>query len=193
MEGIIAIIIIVSLISRLANGAKKVKQNAPGQSSAPARPIAQSERPADRPTMQPIQPTVKPTVQPGGFWGQMLEALEDFEDDGILNESKRKKTPQTPKTAPQMNKARAASGRQLAEGSSRECEHGSLGGSMAYTHSDDAAAMQRRVTVQTQPQGAPMYRPAMNAEEMRKAVVMAEILQRPQERMAQQARRWTLR
>jgi len=38
-----------------------------------------------------------------------------------------------------------------------------------------------------------MYRPAMNAQEMRRAVVMAEILKRPQERMTEQARRWSVR
>ena len=185
LEGIIGLITIVVIFSRLASKTKQVKQNAPGKTEAPVSAMT-----PQRPVMQP---TVNPTVPQGGFWGQMLEALEDLEDDGVLNESKPRKAPQTAKTVPKKSNAHAASGRQLDEGSSRECEHGSLGGSMAYTHSDDAAVMPRRVPVQAQPQSAPTYRPAMNAEEMRKAVIMAEILQRPQERMAQQARRWTLR
>ncbi len=194
MEGIIAIIIIIAALARLNTNAKKVRQNAPGQSrppqsAEPTRPLTQSTRPVMQPT---VQPTVKPIQPTGSFWGQMMDALEEAE-----NEVKR--MPQTAsvkpaaakKPATTYHKGHAAVG-SLPEGTSRECDYGSLGGSMAYTHTDGAPAAQRK-PVEKDAQAEEIYRPAMTAEEMRRAVVMAEILKRPQERMAEQARRWNLR
>ena len=84
------------------------------------------------------------------------------------------------------------------EGDSRECEHGSVGGSMAYGSHEGGRPVSQikpgRTIYDRKDEGvAAMYRPAMNAQEMRRAVVMAEILKRPQERMADQARRWNVR
>ena len=132
-------------------------------------------------------PKIKPTVQPAGgvqlpeFWKQVSEAIKEEFDDLVSDE-----------------KAQPATGHEavgrMAEGDSRECEHGSVGGSMAYEGHQEGSE-ERRDTARrpSEPNERAMYRPAMNAEEMRRAVVMAEILKRPQDRMAEQARRWTAR
>jgi len=162
MEGIIAIIIIVISLITSANKAKKVKQNAPGQSNAP-------------------QNVPQPVLQ-GDFWKQQAAQRVPAQGQQM-----------------QMN---------LPEGNSRECKHGSVGGSMPIkSHSEGTNEPRIRVQaslsggtkegsihVQAPPAGQmEPVRPVMSAEEMRRAVVMAEILKRPQERMAEQSRRWSVR
>lgn len=202
MEGIIAIIFIVFVLSKLSENTKKVKQNAPGRTappmqtpSAPARPASQP-RPLAQPT---VAPTVKPAQPSGSFWEQMMDALEELEEktseENMQPLSGQSSLPKQKKTAPRSSSPDAGHSAvgSLSEGSSRECEHGSLGGSMAYEHSDGMPSVQRRASTQSEPTEEAVYRPAMTAEEMRRAVVMAEILKRPEERMAEQARRWNLR
>jgi hypothetical protein len=126
-----------------------------------------------------------------------LEKAADDEDAPEIKApvpAQPKEKPSKPVKAPkpvQKHSAHAAVG-SLAEGTSRECDYGSLGGSMAYSHADGEGAAKRPAAITEQPMQEE-YRPAMTAEEMRRAVVMAEILKTPQERMAEQARRWNLR
>jgi len=163
MEGIIAIIIIVISLITSANKAKQVKQNAPGQSAAPQ----------NAPT-QPVYPQSAPNrpVQTGGFAKQVA--------------------PNRPVPIKTNLPAGHRAVGNMDEGISRECEHGSLGGSMAYAGHTEGAERSKTANP-AMPAFEPMQRPVMSAEEMRKAVIMAEILKRPQERMAEQSRRWNAR
>ena len=163
MEGIIAIIIIVISLITSANKAKQVKQNAPGQSAAPQ----------NAPT-QPMYPQSAPNrpVQTGGFAKQVAP----------------NRPVQTKTNLPAGHRAVG----NMDEGISRECEHGSLGGSMAYAGHTEGAERSKTANP-AMPAFEPMQRPVMSAEEMRRAVIMAEILKRPQERMAEQSRRWNAR
>ncbi|MBQ8953934.1 MAG: hypothetical protein IJ048_07435, partial [Clostridia bacterium] len=95
----------------------------------------------------------------------------------------------------------------LAEGDSRECDHGSVGGSMDITthmgtgdefeHARQQVETRVKVNVKpsrtAQEETAATARaiPELSAEEMRRAIVMAEILKRPAERYA--GRRWAAR
>ena len=187
-EVIIAIAVIAGGLIKTMSKANKVKHNAPGQAAAPAKPAAPAQpaaRPAGSARPAPAMPTVKPTVQPSGgaqlpeFWRQISETIKDeFAPE---------------KSAPaQKARGHEAVG-EMDEGSSRECEHGSLGGSMAYEgHQEGREA---KLAVRPRPAAAqtPAFQPRMSAQEMRRAVVMAEVLKRPQERMAEQARRWNAR
>ena len=163
MEGIIAIIIIVLSLISSSNKAKKIKQNAPGQSAAPQ----------NAPT-QPVYPQSAPNrpVQTGGFAKQVAP----------------NRPVQTKTEVPAGHRAVG----NMDEGISRECEHGSLGGSMAYAGHTEGAERSKTANP-AMPAFEPMQRPVMSAEEMRRAVIMAEILKRPQERMAEQSRRWNAR
>lgn len=180
-EGLFGIIIIIAAIARLGRNAKKVQQNAPGQTGRPPQNTAPVQPPASR----------------GSFWEQVMDALDDELDDESKNRprSERRATV-APAPAPTANRTsnRSHTGHEavgsLAEGASRECDYGSIGGSMAYTHSDGAQEMRRTTAVESIQSEQSAARPAMTAEQMRQAIVMAEILKRPQERMAEQARRW---
>lgn len=185
-EVIIAIAVIAASLIKGMKQSKKVKQNAPGKAAAPVRPSepvkpVTSARPAVNERPVPAVPTVKPTVQPTGgniqlpeFWQQVSRALKE-------------------ELAPEKNDPGHEAVGKMAEGDSRECGHGSIGGSMAYEGHQEG---RERKEIKPRPAAAPeasVYRPAMNAQEMRRAVVMAEILKRPQDRMAEQARRWSAR
>ena len=174
MEDILfGLIAVIAVIVRTINKAKKVKQNAPGRTMAPSSPVpkAYTERSVPGRTM-----TADPTdvSQPGNFWQQFGRVVQEEEQ----------------------NRGHEAVGR-MAEGDSRECAHGSVGGSMAYKgHTEGGTDKKTGRSAQNageKPGADVLYRPAMNAQEMRRAVVMAEILKRPQERMVEQARRWTAR
>jgi len=186
-EGIIALIVIFASLAKFLGQTKKVKQNAPGKAAAPMRPAAPAApvtRPAKPERPVPAAPTVKPTVQPTGgsvqlpeFWQQVSRTLKE-------------------ELAPENSDPGHEAVGMMAEGDSRECGHGSIGGSMAYEAHEEGGRM--KPNVRTPAPGSaqktePAYRPAMNAQEMRRAVVMAEILKRPPERMAEQARRWNVR
>ncbi len=186
-EGIIALIVIFASLAKFLGQTKKVKQNAPGKAAAPMRPAAPAApvtRPAEPARPAPAAPTVRPTVQPTGesvqlpeFWQQVSKALKE-------------------ELAPEKRDPGHEAVGKMAEGDSRECGHGSIGGSMAYEAHEEGGRM--KPNVRTPAPGSAQkaetaYRPAMNAQEMRRAVVMAEILKRPQDRMAEQARRWNVR
>lgn len=83
-------------------------------------------------------------------------------------------------------------------GSSRECEHGSVGGSMDITTHEGGTDFEH-ATVKVKAHVRPELRRddentvintvrRLNAEDMRRAVVVSEILKRPEERMRE--RRW---
>ena len=187
MEGLIVIIGIIISIVNAINKSKKVKNNAPGRAPAPQRPITSGTSvPAKRVEQpRPAAPAVKPTVsapaetQPSAFWREISDLLKDAP------------VPEQPA------KGHEAPGR-MREGDSRECEHGSIGGSMAYGGHQEGSEKRNQQPAKNaydrqNEHPSSLYRPAMNAQEMRRAVVMAEILKRPQERMNEQARRWTAR
>lgn len=184
MEGLIVIIGLIIAIVNAVNKGKTVKKNAPGQAARPQQAQSPRSEQMNRPVAPaaPVKPTVapaQPTVTPAGmdFWKQISGMLDEVEEE---------------KTAVKGHEQVTA----MPEGNSRECEHGSVGGSMAYTsHQEgkDAVQKKRVPDMQRRQTETPssLYRPAMTAQEMRQAVVMAEILKRPQERMAEQARRWS--
>ena len=114
----------------------------------------------------------------------VMEAASDL-SGGILDESDRARS-------------------DLTEGDSRECDHGSVGGSMDITShmglGEEFEHAETRVKVNVRPSQAAAKeetkaatRPVaeMTAEQMRQAVIMAEILKRPSERFA--GRRWAAR
>lgn len=189
MESLIVIIGIIAAIVNAVNKGKKVKKNAPGQAARPQQPVQPPFQPVqrtrhgqmNRPDTVPAgnaKPTVvpaQPTAAPGNtdFWQQIA---------GLLDEEE---APAADKGHEQVTI--------MPEGDSRECEHGGVGGSMAYdSHQEGKVSSEKkRREPAPQPETDTLYRPAMNAQEMRRAVVMAEILKRPQERMAEQARRWS--
>lgn len=174
MEGILIILFILWLINRVAKNSKKIVKNAPA-----AAPKAPQEKP-----VQSIK--------------SARESAEVFDACGPLDESDR---------APV----------DLTEGESRSCDHGSLGGSMEvadhqgmgekYVHAQQkvktrvktevAATVKTQVRVSREDvvgethivdEGeAPVAE--LTPEQMRRAVVMAEILKRPCERQ----RRWSAR
>lgn len=196
MEAIIVIIGIIIAIVNATNKGKQVKKNAPGQAAKQSQPVTppfQSPHRAQYEQMQtpvapaaPQQPAAQPSAQPAGpgdFWKQVTELLDE--------EKEKKKALKPVKGHGQVTA--------MPEGRSRECEHGSVGGSIAFdTHQEGTNAAVRKQRAGGTARNAQaaehsLYRPAMNAQEMRRAVVMAEILKRPQERMAEQARRWSVR
>ena len=174
MEGILIILFILWLINRVAKNSKKIVKNAPA-----AAPKAPQEKPVQ---------SVK----------SARESAEVFDACGPLDESDR---------APV----------DLTEGESRSCDHGSLGGSMEvadhqgmgekYVHAQQkvktrvktevAATVKTQVHVNREDvvgethivdeDEAPVAE--LTPEQMRRAVVMAEILKRPCERQ----RRWSAR
>lgn len=174
MEGILIILFILWLINRVAKNSKKIVKNAPA-----AAPKAPQEKPVQ---------SVK----------SARESAEVFDACGPLDESDR---------APV----------DLTEGESRSCDHGSLGGSMEvadhqgmgekYVHAQQkvktrvktevAATVKTQVHVnrndvvgETQVEDDEETPVAeLTPEQMRRAVVMAEILKRPCERQ----RRWSAR
>lgn len=191
MEGIIVVVGIIIAIVNAINKGKTVKKNAPGQATRPQQPVQPPFQSAHRARyeqmktpVEPARPTVQPTVTPAApsddFWKQITALMEPEEETAVKGHEQVTAMP---------------------EGDSRECDHGSVGGSMAYSkhQGGSAVAAQKREAfsskqyAQTQQTADTLYRPARSAQEMRQAVVMAEILKRPQERMAEQARRWSAR
>ena len=69
------------------------------------------------------------------------------------------------------------------QGESRECEHGVVGGSIAGdAHEGEEKHAVKRAPDTHPVDEEPLLRPRMNARELRRAVVMSEILKRPCER-----------
>ena len=182
LSSIIPILIVIFIISRLAGGAKKVQNGRPGQRSAAP---ASGGRPASREAGRTV------ATPPGPVKAQPLpvnpEPVEEEEEPlyGMLDDSDRARD-------------------DLSEGDSRECDHGSVGGSMDITthmgRGEEFEHAETRVKVNVRPSAAAAKEettaaarpiPEMSAEEMRQAVIMAEILKRPSERFA--GRRWAAR
>ena len=178
MSGLIPFLIILFIFSQINRRSKQVRTNRPGQGgTAPAsgadpkrERTSQAAGPGVRPAYVPAQPLVEVPHRPS-------------DDGGMIDESDRART-------------------DLLEGESRECDHGSLGGSMDITShmGGDFEHAQTQVKVRVRPsrpaepieESRPMLSASkLNAAQMRQAVVMAEILRRPSERMRD--RRWTFR
>lgn len=180
MEGIIAIIgIIIAIVNAINKSSKSVKKNAPGQKRPPQQVRHETVK-APIPPVQYTPPTpAQPTVMSDSdnFWKKVSDMLAEKETGSDVQGHEQVTS--------------------MPEGNSRECEHGSVGGSMAYGGHQGgrvtANIPARSKFEDSKAEDYSMYRPAMNAQEMRQAVVMAEILKRPQERMAEQARRWSVR
>ena len=196
MEGIIFIIIVIWAIGSIGKRARKTKANEPGRqiSPNPAPPVRPGS-PEPRKMEPAAASEIKSAPQPvqATAPGQSLRA----DQPAVLDESDR---------------ARA----DLSEGASRECDHGSVGGSMDITshagmgdefvHASQQVKTQVQTKVKTQvrtqvqtqvkahvrdygansgadasaAEGVSMA--GLTAEQMRQAVVMAEILKRPDER-----------
>lgn len=188
-EVIVALIVIVASLVKTVGKSKKIRDNAPGKAAAPEKPAAPAKQAEEaQPVLNrqyarpvPVQPTVHTTVRPTekpaeipDLWQQMSKRFGEQAEAMKRDEGHEAVV-------------------KMVEGDSRECEHGSIGGSMAYEAHQEGG---EKKAVKPRPAAAKpvsAYRPVMNAQEMRRAVVMAEILKRPQERMAEQTRRWSVR
>lgn len=185
MEGLIVVISIVIAVVNAVNKEKKVRKNAPGQAARPRKTTARFEPLSNEQNADVRSQSTAPSpAQSAEFWTQIVETLDHEEKEQA--------------TATRGHEAAA----QMAEGESRECEHGSIGGSMAYdTHEgesvvekrENAALPEDRLAEKQLTAKPSAGRLPLSAQELRSAVVMAEILKRPQERMMEQARRWTVR
>lgn len=150
------IILVIALVAILSNGKKKKKgtgrQTAPGRQ---ARPWPDAQRPdAEKAPVQAARPE---PVAPG-----------------------KPERPQAQVTPKMPERERKKEG--FGQGESRECAHGVVGGSLA----GDAHEGELRHAVRRAPDTHPVepepFRPRVNARELRRAVVMSEILKRPGER-----------
>ena len=194
LGGIIPILIIIFIISRISSSAKKVQSARPGQhGAAPARgPAGGQPKPGQR-TISATPPgpvagqPLLINLEPAAPAPESAAARDRFY--GMLDESDRARS-------------------DLAEGDSRECDHGSVGGSMDITshmgqgdtfeHAKQQVQTSVKVNVrpsraaaQAETKAAAQAIPEMSAKQMRQAVIMAEILRRPAERFA--GRRWAAR
>ena len=182
---ILPILIIIFIVSQLSKSMKQVKKNRPGQGARPTpggTPVR--DRAARRPYI-PAQPVAQPTVAPSYTPPQPEPdpAVQTDYTAGMLDESDR---------------ARA----DLTEGESRECDHGSLGGSMDITSHSGMGEEFEHAAQRAKPNVKPAYAAAeqasslqsptkLTAAQMRQAIVWAEILKRPSERW--QSGRWSVR
>lgn len=183
---ILPILIIIFIVSQLSKRTKQVKNNRPGQGARPTpggTPVR--DRAVRRPYM-PAQPIAQPTVAPSYTPPQPEPASEPEQTDytaGMLDDSDRART-------------------DLTEGDSRECDHGSLGGSMDITshagmgeefeHAEQRAKPNVKPAYAAAEQAASLQSPTkLTAAQMRQAIVWAEILKRPSERW--QSGRWSAR
>lgn len=167
----VLIILLIAVVAILSNSKKKKKgsggQSVPGRQTVPgrqARPWPEAQRPgAAVEPAQSAQPEMDMEAEPA--------APEQPE------EPERPQVHVTLKTPEQEAKAKG-----FGQGASRECEHGVVGGSIA----GDAHEGEEKHAVKRSPETHPVelepLRPRMNARELRRAVVMSEILKRPCER-----------
>ncbi len=200
MDGILFVLFLIWLIGRMRKNYKKVTKNAP--SSSNKQPLItfhweDVEKADERPAVHPVAPSNEESCSEPVPSAEAAAAV--FDECGLLDESDCTPTPQE-------------------EGESRLCNHGSLGGSMeaadhqglgeAFVHAQQQVKTRVETTVKTQvhlsreddealldeetgaqTNGSSLFPAGVTAEQMRRAVVMAEILKRPSERM----RRWNPR
>ena len=163
------IILVIAVVAILSNSKKKKKgsggQSVPGRQTVPGRqnrPWPEAQRP-DRPDepVQAVQPETDMEIEPA--------APEKPEKPQVHV---------TLKTVEQEAKEKG-----FGQGTSRECEHGVVGGSIAGdAHEGEEKHAVKRVPDTYPVDEEPLLRPRMNARELRRAVVMSEILKRPCER-----------
>ena len=162
-------IIIIGIIVSISRAAQKNGEKRPGQGN--------SQQPAKAPERAP-QPVTPPAPVPPPVPSASYAAPAEPARAAVLDET---------------DYARS----DLSEGDSRECDHGSVGGSMDITthqgQGDEYQHARQQVKVQVKAhvkpaaeEKAPVIAPhaRLTAEEMRRAVVMSEILKRPAERAA---------
>ena len=164
----VLIILLIAVVAILSNSKKKKKgsggQSVPGRQTVPgrqARPWPEAQRPGA--AVEPVQPEMDMEAEPA-----VPEQPEEPEKPQVHV---------TLKTPEQEAKAKG-----FGQVASRECEHGVVGGSIA----GDAHEGEEKHAVKRSPETHPVelepLRPRINARELRRAVVMSEILKRPCER-----------
>lgn len=196
MDGLIGILIFIWIMSRIFGGAKKTAKNAPKRQQGAVRPAPVPVKSEPEPVkVEPLTYAEGESVY-GGYDEKEERETPNYMSGSVLDETDY-----------------AVS--DLAEGESRECSHGSRGGSMDITehtgmgeefvHAEQqvkttvtttvATKVKTRVkasrgeSAETDSASASGAMPAMSASQMRQAIVMAEILKRPAERF----RRWPSR
>lgn len=178
---IVVILIIVSVVKALnrqsQETARRKARSAEEDNTPPARRPVILNRAEEKKEAEEAS-------APGTFWQQMSEMLSQT---AAQPES-------APQPAPEDGHGAVSV---MPEGDSRACEHGSVGGSIAYESHEGGRVAPEEIKrlgrfVATEAEDA-RYEPFMDARQMRQAIVVAEILKRPAERRAEQARRWNLR
>jgi len=168
LEAFITIIIIALAALSIGNGVKKVSQNRPGQGSNPdARPGQRSPySPAQRP-MRPVRPNWQQTLPP-----ELREIL------GMDQQQPRREGAGT-EAASSAEGAGSASEEGMSYGS-----HSSRYGGSLPPPEDSFATMSAVQATEPAPEFAPMpaaqeHAARMSPEELRRAVILSEVLKRP--------------
>ncbi len=168
MEAALAVIIIIVSIFVSAMG--KTKKKPVRRPPAPVQSYAVKQE----------------EMHPAASAGEEPEE-EETEEEEAEEEAEEEELPESDLAIPEQE-----------NGSSRECEHGSVGGSMDITTHEGGTDFEH-ATVKVKAHVRPELRRddentvintvrRLNAEDMRRAVVVSEILKRPEERMRE--RRW---
>lgn len=161
-----ALLILLIVLAAIVSNSKKKKQK--------RAPVQKTPQPAhDRPWPQEkAAEPVAPLAQ-----AELDEA--DVPEEAEIPEEPEQ--PQVHVTLKTVEEERREPG--LGQGESRECEHGVIGGSIAgdVHEGEEKHAVRRAPETQPVELDAPL-RPRLNARELRRAVVMSEILKRPGER-----------
>lgn len=154
MDGIVALLTILILIGSLVGRARSLSQKRPGRASAPAARPAQEARP-----LQERRPARRQTAVP------------------------QKKLP--PELRSAFEKARTQAAPAQSEGASRVAEDGCVGGSLPHEEAHPPKPARPAPEAATAPMPRAQQAPAISAlgavdaAQMRRAVVMAEVLARP--------------
>lgn len=176
MEVVVILVIIFSVVNAISKQAKQRPKRQPPNAPAKAEPPANMQTVAN----------------------QKMEDSSRADDETSWQQVSMSELLGQAKAQPESVSAKMQDGhgvvKNLSEGDSRACEHGSLGGSIAYDSHEGGRVAPQEIKrlgrfVATEAVDA-LYEPSMDVRQMRQAVVMAEILKRPAERQAEQARRW---
>ena len=166
MEALITVIIMALVALSVGNAAKKLSRNRPGQGDPRNRPGQQSPyAPAQRP-MRPMRPTWQQSLPP-----EMREMLGMDQPQQRRGEG----------TATEAVSSAEGGGYASGEGMSRGARDNRYGGSLPQPEGG-FASMSFVQTAQSAP--APIFAqpkpaPRMTPEEMRRAVILSEVLKRP--------------
>ena len=164
---IVIVLIVFSLYTRAAkSNAKSQKRPGPGQN-----PQVQQAQTVSREQMKAAMEAA----------GRAARRMADMEKELAAEKAKNAQKA----SAPEEHHAPSVDLGALSEGDSLSCEHGAVGGSMGFNggHEGSDQRLKAPEAQLTHAQWAASV-PRMSAEEMRRAVVMAEILKRPGQRRA---------